>query len=160
MPHTEDFAKIDGNVNDSSLRASFGSNLRKLFQTWMLLQKKLIRKEGITFGHLFFLRKIKAAGDLNLSNMAEYIGESRSAITGITDTLEKKGLVMRVRDDDDRRQIRVVLTDESKSLLRRLESERDHLMTELIAAIPADTLEKLNNSLAKVVQKLNGTGSV
>lgn len=155
MPDLRDYMEARPDSENSSLRTLLGTSLRQLFHSWMVLQRRMLREEGITFGHLFILRRISTKGSLNLSHMASYIGESKSAITGIIDTLEKKNLVKRVRGDEDRRQIKIVLTEASEALLRRLESKKDLIMEELIAEIPADALKKLNNSLSKVVKKLN-----
>jgi DNA-binding MarR family transcriptional regulator len=53
---------------------------------------------------------------------------SQASATGIVDRMEQRGLVARHRDDDDRRVVRVALTDEGRSLIAGLATERrEHL---------------------------------
>jgi DNA-binding MarR family transcriptional regulator len=49
------------------------------------------------------------------TELAEYCGISRATVTGIVDTLEEQGTVERIASTDDRRSIRVRLTDAGRA---------------------------------------------
>ena len=60
---------------------------------------------------LFFIyRKEK----VNNSDIAEYIGAPLNTVTGVINRLEKKGLVERLRDKEDKRVVNIILTDMGK----------------------------------------------
>lgn len=62
-------------------------------------------------------------GGLRMTELAERILYSKSGFTHVVDRMEKADLVRRVRPDDDRRSILVVLTDEGRN---KLELARRH----------------------------------
>jgi DNA-binding MarR family transcriptional regulator len=53
----------------------------------------------------------EAPDGLRMKDLAERILYSKSGFTNVVDRMEKEGLVQRVRPEDDRRSILVVLTD-------------------------------------------------
>src|SRR6058998_1703686 len=56
---------------------------------------------------------------LRMNELAERILYSKSGFTRVVDRLEEAGLVQRVRPDNDRRSILVVLTDEGREKIER-----------------------------------------
>lgn len=60
---------------------------------------------------------------LRMNELADRILYSKSGLTRVVDRMEEAGFVRRVRPDDDRRSILVVLTDEGRT---KLEQARDH----------------------------------
>jgi DNA-binding MarR family transcriptional regulator len=55
-----------------------------------------------------------------MREVAATMGCDSSNLTGITDRLEERGLVMRTADPDDRRVKRLVLTEDGKRLRRQI----------------------------------------
>ena len=64
--------------------------------------------------HLHVLTVLEADGSVPMRALAEALDVSQASATGIVDRMEQRGLVVRQRDDDDRRVIRVVLTDDGR----------------------------------------------
>ncbi|KAA0023583.1 MarR family winged helix-turn-helix transcriptional regulator [Antrihabitans cavernicola] len=75
------------------------------------------------FDVLAALRRSGAPYELNPSVLAEQLMLSRAGMTGRLDRLESAGLVQRIADAGDRRSIRVVLTDDGKTLIDRVVAE-------------------------------------
>lgn len=71
-------------------------------------------------------------GPLKISEISEKMGLSNSTVSGIVDRLEKLSYVIRIRDDQDRRVVRVGLTDtfraESKNRFKRGDHYWDQIM--------------------------------
>ncbi|HSY54504.1 MAG TPA: MarR family transcriptional regulator, partial [Opitutaceae bacterium] len=84
------------------------------------------------FGVLMLLKKRSAplpagagepcqpAGPLTPAALAEAAGVTRATMTGLIDTLERDGLVKRVRDANDRRMMSVNLTPKGRKLLEKI----------------------------------------
>ena len=66
----------------------------------------------------------EAPDGLRMKDLAERILYSKSGFTNVVDRMEKEGLVERVRPDDDRRSILVVLTDTGRKKME--EARRGH----------------------------------
>src|SRR5213595_2812490 len=63
---------------------------------------------------------------LRMNELAERILYSKSGFTRVVDRLEAAGLVQRVRPDNDRRSILVVLTDEGRTAMERARRHHRH----------------------------------
>jgi DNA-binding MarR family transcriptional regulator len=78
--------------------------------------------------HLNVMTLLDMEGALPMRGLAEALDVSQASATGIVDRMEQRGLVERRRDDDDRRIVRVALTDEGRQLVAGIATERrDHL---------------------------------
>jgi DNA-binding MarR family transcriptional regulator len=76
-------------------------------------------------------------------------------ITTIVDNLEKMKLVRRVRDTKDRRVIRVQLTPEGSSVVRRIYSSHRKQVAELMSALNKKELRDLMNLSLRIKEKIS-----
>jgi DNA-binding MarR family transcriptional regulator len=72
-------------------------------------------------------------------------------MTRMLDRLEQKGCLARQRSEADRRQVRLVLTDEGQRLADRLPHIGAEAMNELAGAITPDELKTLELILKKIL---------
>jgi DNA-binding MarR family transcriptional regulator len=88
---------------------------------------------------------------LRMNELAERILYSKSGFTRVVDRLEGAGLVQRVRPDNDRRSILVVLTDEGRSAMERARRHHRHAIEEHFSRHLSDTdIKALTRALAKL----------
>lgn len=97
----------------------------EIFQLIEELQKRLTRFQAYTLKEAkltppqyYILSLLFEKNGRPFKELADALACSRATITGIVDTLEKKGLATRAPHPDDRRSMLVKLTDEGKSLLQ------------------------------------------
>src|SRR5690606_28057618 len=64
----------------------------------------------LTGAQMFTLRVLKRRGALTMSALADALGVTQSSANGIVERLVETGFVFRIRDDEDRRVVRVALT--------------------------------------------------
>ena len=99
--------------------------------------------------HLNVLFVLAGDGALPMNRLAEMLDVSQASATGIVDRMEQRGLVTRERDAEDRRIVRVVLTDEGRNLIDGVASERrDHLARLLDALADEDAAALLQGMRA------------
>src|SRR6059058_1585123 len=85
-----------------------------------VLDAELERDAGIPLRWYDALVHLEETPDgLRMNELAERILYSKSGFTRVVDRLEEAGLVQRVRPDDDRRSILVVLTDHGRATMER-----------------------------------------
>jgi DNA-binding MarR family transcriptional regulator len=84
------------------------------------------------------------------SELAEEQGITRATMSGLTQRLEKQGLITREPDDRDRRQTVLVLTQTGASLIERVLPECIALMERTLS--PLDDEEK--DELKRLLEKL------
>lgn len=92
-----------------------------------------------------------AIGTVELRDVARLSGASRAAVSSALNTLERDGLVRRVRDGADRRLVRIELTEEGSSALRaamREQGERERAWLSELAPADQQYLSRLLGVLA------------
>ncbi|CEJ18029.1 hypothetical protein RSIPO_00206 [Ralstonia solanacearum IPO1609] len=102
------------------------------------------------FDVLLTLRRQGRGNALSPSALAKDMLLSTSAMTNRLDRLEKRGLIARQTDPDDRRGLRIVLTEAGFTLVDNLVAS--HLATEerMLAALSAKEREQLRALLTKI----------
>ncbi len=74
--------------------------------------------------HLHVLTVLDTDGPIPMRVLAESLDVSQASTTGIVDRMEQRGLVTRQRDDEDRRVVRVALTDEGRDMVNGIAADR------------------------------------
>lgn len=102
---------------------------------------------------LFFIyRKEK----VNNSDIAEYIGAPLNTVTGVINRLEKKGLVERLRDKEDKRVVNIILTDIGKALVNEQKDEILFYFKKIYEALDDTERSTLINIIGKILPILKG----
>jgi len=118
------------------------------------MQRREIKKEDLTTSQFFILRQLwETKDDLKFKDLAEACNCSRSTITGVVDTMEKKGLVKRVQHPDDRRSLLVKLTKKGE-VLKKSTPSIDSLTDNCCQGISNKDLVILISLLKKVSESL------
>ncbi|MCO7514238.1 MarR family transcriptional regulator [Pseudomonas guariconensis] len=85
------------------------------------------------------------------AELCRYLGLDSGSMTRMLDRLEQKGLVLRNRCPQDRRQVRLALTREGQRLADRLPQIGAASMNELLGVLQPEELKTLEGLLAKVL---------
>jgi len=91
--------------------------------------------------HINVIGVLETEGPQPMRALAEALDVSQASTTGIVDRMEQRGLVERRRDEDDRRIVRVFLTDEGRSLLAGIAQDRQEHMLRLFDEFTDDELQ-------------------
>jgi DNA-binding MarR family transcriptional regulator len=83
------------------------------------LQKK-IEPYGVTLGMWYFLRALWHEDGMTQSELSAVVGTMEPTTLTAIKSMERKGLVRRVRNPADRRKINIILTDRGQSLRTEL----------------------------------------
>jgi DNA-binding MarR family transcriptional regulator len=98
--------------------------VHKLSKKFNHLYGGVIGNEGITFAQYCILNVLWQKDGIPLNEFANTCCCRRSTVTGVVDTMEKRGLVVRDRDSTDRRVILLRLTEKGKALKSKLSGMR------------------------------------
>jgi DNA-binding MarR family transcriptional regulator len=93
---------------------------------------------------------------LKMSELSQRMMVTGGNVTGVTDGLEKDGLVIREMDATDRRVFRVKLTSEGEKQFRRMASEHERWVVDLFAALSARQKKQLADLLADLKHSIVG----
>lgn len=101
--------------------------------------------------HFAVLAGLSDFGPLAQHALADRLGLNRSHLVGYLDELERRELVGRERDPDDRRRQRVALTPSGKTLTRRLKEAANRSQDEFLSELSEEERETLISLLRRVV---------
>ena len=86
--------------------------------------------------------------------VAETLKVRPSTATGVVDRLVKQDLVTRHRDEDDRRRVRVYLTERGRAVTLDIEARRNRLiMRKLFSSFSEEELEGIGTAFKLIVRE-------
>ena len=125
-------------------------SLRQIIRAVEVHSRKLDHDFQITGPQLSCLLVIREHGPIAVTRLAEKVFLSAGTVVGITDRLEEKNLVRRVRSKKDRRLVEIGITEEGEKLIGRTPPPLQGTLTTALKEMPdnervviAVTLEKL-----------------
>lgn len=98
----------------------------------------------------------RAPQGLKMSELSQRMMVTGGNVTGITDGLEKEGLVVREVDSADRRVYRVRLTAEGERQFRRMAAEHESWVVGLFGALSPKQKKQLMDLLGELKEHLAG----
>ena len=90
--------------------------MRRLIRATDLDSKRLARQTNLSTSQLLVLELLAEGSEQTVGSIGEQVGLAQATVTNMVDRLEERGLVSRVRSDEDRRQVRVTLTEAGREL--------------------------------------------
>jgi DNA-binding MarR family transcriptional regulator len=119
------------------------------------IRQNLQAKFGTTLPRFDLMAQLERARDgLRMSELSQRMMVTGGNVTGITDGLEKEGLVVREVDAADRRVFRVKLTAEGQRQFGRMASEHEQWVIELFGALSAKQKKQLLDVLGELKQQV------
>jgi DNA-binding MarR family transcriptional regulator len=94
--------------------------------------------EGPTPTQLAVLGTLERHGPMTLGELASHEKVQPPSMTRTTATLEERGLVTRVADAADRRQVRIAMSDAGLALLREDRKRRDAWLASRVEQLTSD----------------------
>lgn len=138
-----------------------GSSIDKYYSRLEAVFMEMVRKlhselagqmtPGITGSQFFVLKTIQSQGRLTVSDVAEKLGVSLSAITALVNRLVKAGLVVRSRDEQDRRLVWLEVTDLGKETLANCIASRRNVSNKYFSQLTIEDMEKLVEIYEKIL---------
>ncbi|QHK18553.1 MarR family transcriptional regulator [Pseudarthrobacter psychrotolerans] len=116
------------------------------------------RPEGSTWPGFRLLLALWVSGPLNSHEAANATGMSRAAVSSLANTLEGRGQLKRTPSSEDRRHVRLSLTDGGLATVRRHFQAQNERESEWAAALDSDEVETLARLLEKLMQHRSSIG--
>jgi DNA-binding MarR family transcriptional regulator len=98
---------------------------------------------SVSLVHLNVLTLIEVNGPMSMSRLAEALDISVASATGVVDRMEKRGLVERRHDLEDRRVVLVLPAKGAKKLFGEIDRRRRRGLTKVLERLTDDELSGL-----------------
>ena len=97
-------------------------SLRKIIQAIDVHSRTLNKHFGLTGPQLVVLQEISQAGQICITPLSKVTSLSQATVTDITKRLETKGIIARSKSEDDRRSVRLSLTEYGEEVMKNIPS--------------------------------------
>ena len=127
-------------------------NLRRIVRALQEYSSSVERQFGLTGPQLWALWELNRGGALSLKDLAARMHLDPSTVTGVVDRLQRKGLMARDPDPEDRRRVVLGLTDAGRATLKSApHPAQGRLLHALHGMTPAE-VARLNGTLRRLVK--------
>ena len=113
---------------------------------------------GVTLPQCHLLLELEVIGEVSLSGLADATGLDKSTLSRTVESLVKEGFVQRNTSPDDRRGVRIILTDNGIKKASLINGYCDTYYDALFSLIPASKHSSIIQSLsilADAMQKMH-----
>jgi DNA-binding MarR family transcriptional regulator len=139
-------------VNSSASMPEVFGLIEQVSKKLKQFQRRTMREAGLTPAQYFILSQLWEKDRVPFKDLAAASLTSRPTITGIVDTLEKKDLVTREPNPDDRRSLLVSLAEKGRTL-RQATPTLESIFTSCCSNLTLAEIQQLT----ALLQKLNNT---
>lgn len=102
----------------------------------------------------------RSPGGLRMNELSRQLMVSGGNVTGITDQLEREGLVVRAHCPGDRRAFTVKLTGAGLKRFREMAARHEQWIVELLGGLTREEQELMNSELWKLKTYIDSTASM
>lgn len=92
---------------------------------------------------------------ITVSQLAQALSVHVSTASNLLEKLARAGLVERLRGEEDRRVVRLRLTDEGRNIVVRAPRPLTGLIVDALEKLPEDALIKLDEDLACLIKQMD-----
>lgn len=109
---------------------------------------------GVTANQFMVMKMLNDRGQMTVSDMAEGLSVSLSAVTSLVDRLHRAGMVERRRSEDDRRVVWLELTEEGRKLVATCQAGRLRVMQRYLGQLEDKELEFMVEIYEKIISMM------
>lgn len=142
-----------GGAYDPGANRAFTGLVRAGSRAERFFEQQVHRPLGLTWAGFRLLFCVWVAGPLQTTELARLLYTTAPTVSSVLNTLERRGLVQRERSREDRRQVKVSLTDTGSSLIGAAFREQHRAERQLVAAVSAEDLSAFLRVLDAVAKE-------
>ena len=143
-------------MNDERYRlclADLSALVQKTSAVMQTLEREQMRRFGYTPTQSFLMAELLTVGadGIRMGELTLRMSLEKSTMTRICDVLEKKGLIERFPDGEDRRAVCAALTGKGKKIAEELSCERAAYVTGILEKLPKGHVREVMTAFETVL---------
>ncbi|HZG60740.1 MAG TPA: MarR family transcriptional regulator [Anoxybacillus sp.] len=116
--------------------------------------REILTQYPITPPQFVALQWLLEEGDMTIGELSNKMYLAFSTTTDLVDRMEKNGLVARVKDQNDRRVVRIHLLEEGERIIEEVIKKRQQYLLEVLENFSEEEIIFLEKSLKKLHQEM------
>lgn len=110
---------------------------------------------GVSGAQLWILQELHETPGLRVGEIADKLAIHQTTTSNLLDALVKKGHVVKARDPDDQRVVKLELSEQGLTLLQRAPTPARGLLPEALRQMDQQGLQDLNNGLQALLRVID-----
>ena len=139
-------------ISEYQLNESVGYLITRVRSTMAnLVTQRTMAELGITSQQGSILFMVASGKCVVAAELAREYGIDASAVTRLIDRLEKRGLITRLRSEEDRRVVRLALTEEGRTLAAQIPAIFTKVLDKLLSGFTPEEVGFLKSMLRRML---------
>lgn len=138
---------------DIDIVRKFRENIRHI-ERELYIQDDTQCCEGVTVAQCHTLLALPRGGSIKLNDLSEKLFLDKSTVSRTVDSLVRNGTVNRIIPEENRRVVRISLTEKGTSICQRINRDSDAYFASILESIPAGDLPVFLRSFDIMVSKM------
>lgn len=114
--------------------------------------RDILNEFDITTPQFNALLLLKEHGDMTIGDLGSKMYLASSTATDLIDRMERNGLVVRVRDSNDRRVVRLRMLEKGHQMIKEVLANRKRYLSTILSQVPEAELEALKKALQSLYE--------
>ena len=140
------------NGNQINKKPDLGDLLLHLRRNILESVKKKGLKTDLTFSQMEILHFVGPAGQKTMKNVADYLKITPPSVTGMIREMERKNLVRRGNDKQDRRIVYITLTAPARRNYVAISRDKEQILNHMVAGLSPRDKKNLER-IIKIITK-------
>lgn len=140
----------DHSTHSSESVAILEKELRYISHLIKQKGREILSNYTITPPQFIALQWLHESGDMTIGDLSTKMYLAFSTTTDLVDRMEKNELVQRVRDENDRRVVRIHLLPEGERIIQEVILKRQKYLRDITEEFNAEEFEQLSRTLQKL----------
>lgn len=116
--------------------------------------REILTRFRITPPQFTALLCLMEEGDLTIGELSQKMCLACSTMTDLIDRMERSGFVSRVRDDRDRRVVRIHMTERGETIIREVMQARREYLAEILAQFTFEEVKEIGRHLELLYERM------
>lgn len=109
---------------------------------------------GVAGAQLWLMAELNETPGLRVGEIATRMAIHQTTVSNLLDALEKRGLVVKTRDPEDQRAVRLALSKEGRDVLERAPKPARGLLPEALRQLTPDQVTLLDQGLQELLNSI------
>ncbi|WP_033828260.1 MarR family winged helix-turn-helix transcriptional regulator [Bacillus andreraoultii] len=141
---------------DEKVIAAIEKDLRYIAGLVKQKGREILSHYTVTPPQFVALQWLSEEGDMTIGELSTKMYLAFSTTTDLIDRMEKNNLVKRVKDEKDRRVVRIQLLKEGARIIDEVIKKRQHYLHEILQDFSDEEIILLQNNLNKLHKNMKG----
>lgn len=128
-----------------------GDMVKKLVRVFQLFERDQIKIFGVTTSQCYCLLELLKSEKLTMFELSQKMNLNTSTMTRIVDNLVRDGLILREKDDKDRRVVLLLLTENGRNTANRLNESINLYYKKTMENLPEGELDTILKSVSTLL---------